>query len=102
MSQTVAGTLVDVLETIGVTHMFGLIGNSLDPIADAVRHSNIGWIGVRHGEGAALVAAGQPKLTGPLGICCGTTGPDYFHATDANPLFRDVSLHTEIRADTGR
>ena len=37
MSQTVAGTLVDVLEKIGVKHIFGLIGDSLNPIADAVR-----------------------------------------------------------------
>ena len=75
MSQTVAGTLVDVLEKIGVRQIFGLIGDSLNPLADAVRHSNIEWVGVRHEEGAALAAAGQAKLTGRLAVCCGTTGP---------------------------
>jgi pyruvate dehydrogenase (quinone) len=79
MSQTVAGTLVDVLEQIGVKQIFGLIGDSLNPIADAVRHSKIEWIGVRHEEGAALAAAGQAKLTGRLGVCCGTTGPGSTH-----------------------
>ncbi len=79
MSQTVAGTLVDVLEKIGVKHIFGLIGDSLNPLADAVRHSQIEWIGVRHEEGAALAAAGQAKLTGRLGVCCGTTGPGSTH-----------------------
>jgi pyruvate dehydrogenase (quinone) len=79
MSQTVAGTLVDVLEKIGVKQIFGLIGDSLNPIADAVRHSEIEWIGVRHEEGAALAAAGQAKLTGRLGVCCGTTGPGSTH-----------------------
>src|SRR5271156_439000 len=79
MSQTVAGTLVEVLEKIGVTHIFGLIGDSLNPITDAVRHSKIEWIGVRHEEGAALAAAGQAKLTGRLGVCCGTTGPGSTH-----------------------
>src|ERR1700756_5189503 len=59
MSQTVAGSLVDVLEKVGVRQIFGLIGDSLNPIADAVRHSKIEWIGVRHEEGAALAAAGQ-------------------------------------------
>jgi len=54
MSQTVAGTLVDVLEKVGVRQIFGLIGDSLNAIADAVRHSKIEWIGVRHEEGAAL------------------------------------------------
>jgi pyruvate dehydrogenase (quinone) len=46
--------LVDVLEKIGVKQIFGLIGDSLNPSGDAVRHSNIEWIGVRHEEGAAL------------------------------------------------
>src|SRR5271163_4633890 len=75
MSQTVAATLVDALQKVGVTHIFGLIGDSLNPLADAVRHSKIEWVGVRHEEGAALAAAGQAKLTGRLGVCCGTTGP---------------------------
>src|SRR6201982_2098215 len=79
MSPTVAGTLVDVLEKVGVRQIFGLIGDSLNPIADAVRHSKIEWIGVRHEEGAALAAAGQAKLTGRLGGCCGTTGPGSTH-----------------------
>ena len=79
MSQTVAGTLVDVLEKIGVRQIFGLIGDSLNPLADAVRHSNIEWVGVRHEEGAALAAAGQAKLTGRLAVCCGTTGPGATH-----------------------
>src|ERR1700756_600227 len=79
MSQTVAGTLVDVLEKVGVRQIFGLIGDSLNPIADAVRHSKIEWIGVRHEEGAALAAAGQAKLIGRLGVCCGTTGPGSTH-----------------------
>src|SRR6201997_2187453 len=79
MSQTVAGTLVDMLEKVGVRQIFGLIGDSLNPIADAVRHSKIEWIGVRHEEGAALAAAGQAKLTGRLGGRCGPTGPGSTH-----------------------
>src|ERR1700723_3985111 len=75
MSQTVSELLVGVLEQIGVRHLFGLIGDSLNPLADAVRHSKIEWVGVRHEEGAALAAAGQAKLTGRLGVCAGTTGP---------------------------
>jgi thiamine pyrophosphate-dependent acetolactate synthase large subunit-like protein len=67
MSQTVAGALVGVLEKIGIRQIFGLIGDSLNPIADAVRHSKIEWIGVRHEEGAALAAAGQAKQSSPVG-----------------------------------
>src|SRR4030088_3197989 len=62
-------------EQIGVKHIFGLIGDSLNPLADAIRSSRIEWIGVRHEEGAALAAAGQAKLTGRLTVCAGTTGP---------------------------
>src|ERR1700693_6154880 len=79
MSQTVSELLVGVLEQIGVRHLFGLIGDSLNPLADAVRHSKIEWVGVRHEEGAALAAAGQAKLTGRLGVCAGTTGPGSTH-----------------------
>jgi pyruvate dehydrogenase (quinone) len=75
MSQTVAEVLIGVLEQTGVKQIFGLIGDSLNPLADALRRSNIEWIGVRHEEGAALAAAGQAKLTGQLAVCTGTTGP---------------------------
>ena len=47
MSQTVADVLVGTLEQVGVKHIFGLIGDSLNPLADAVRRSRIEWIGVR-------------------------------------------------------
>ena len=82
MSQTVSELLVGVLEQIGVRQVFGLIGDSLNPLADAVRRSKIEWIGVRHEEGAALAAAGQAKLTGRLGVCAGTTGPGSNHLVE--------------------
>ena len=79
MSQSVAEILVDVLEKIGVRQIFGLIGDSLNPFADAVRSSQIEWIGAQHEEGAAPAASGQAKLTGGLGVCAGTTGPGSKH-----------------------
>ena len=79
MSETVADILVGALEQIGVKQIFALIGDSLNPLADAVRRSQIEWIGVRHEEGAALAAAGQAKVTGRLGVCAGTTGPGSTH-----------------------
>jgi pyruvate dehydrogenase (quinone) len=79
MWQTVAEALVDVLEQIGITQVFGLIGDSLNPLGDAIRRSSIEWIGVRHEEGAALAASGQAKFTGRLAVCAGTTGPGSNH-----------------------
>jgi pyruvate dehydrogenase (quinone) len=99
MSQTVAATLVDTLEKIGVTHIFGLIGDSLNPLADAVRHGKIEWIGVRHEEGAALAAAGQAKLTGRLGVCCGTTGPGSTHLVAG--LYEACRDHAPVLALSG-
>jgi pyruvate dehydrogenase (quinone) len=100
MSQTVAHTLVGVLEKIGVKQIFGLIGDSLNPIGDAVRHSKIEWISVRHEEGAALAAAGQAKLTGRLGVCCGTTGPGSTHLVAG--LYEACRDHAPVLALSGQ
>jgi pyruvate dehydrogenase (quinone) len=99
MSKTVAEVLVETLEAIGVTHIFGLIGDSLNPLADAVRHSKIEWVGVRHEEGAALAASGQAKLTGRLGVCAGTTGPGSTHLVAG--LYEASRDHAPVLAISG-
>jgi thiamine pyrophosphate-dependent acetolactate synthase large subunit-like protein len=99
MSQTVADVLVGVLEQIGVKHIFGLIGDSLNPLADAVRRSKIEWVGVRHEEGAALAASGQAKLTGRLAVCAGTTGPGSTHLVAG--LYEASRDHAPVLALSG-
>ena len=99
MSLTVAELLVDTLDQIGVKQIFGLIGDSLNPIADAVRRTKIEWVGVRHEEGAALAAAGQAKLTGRLGVCCGTTGPGSTHLVPG--LYEANRDHAPVLALSG-
>jgi pyruvate dehydrogenase (quinone) len=99
MSKTVAEVLVGVLEQIGVKHIFGLIGDSLNPLADAVRRSEIEWIGVRHEEGAALAASGQAKFTGRLGVCAGTTGPGSTHLVAG--LYEASRDHAPVLALSG-
>jgi pyruvate dehydrogenase (quinone) len=99
MAHTVADVLVGVLEQIGVKHIFGLIGDSLNPLADAVRRSKIEWIGVRHEEGAALAAAGQAKLTGRIGVCAGTTGPGSTHLVPG--LYEAARDHAPVLALSG-
>src|SRR5271170_5983791 len=99
MSQTVAEMLVGVLGQIGVKHIFGLIGDSLNPFADAVRRSRIEWIGVRHEEGAALAAAGQAKMTGQLAVCAGTTGPGSTHLVAG--LYEASRDHAPVLALSG-
>jgi len=99
MAQMVADVLVGVLEQIGVRQVFGLIGDSLNPLGDAVRRSKIEWIGVRHEEGAALAAAGQAKLTGRLGVCAGTTGPGSTHLVAG--LYEAARDHAPVLALSG-
>lgn len=99
MAQTVAEVLVGVLEQIGVKHIFGLIGDSLNPLAAAVRGSRIEWVGVRHEEGAALAAAGQAKLTGNLAVCAGTTGPGSTHLVAG--LYEASRDHAPVLALSG-
>jgi pyruvate dehydrogenase (quinone) len=99
MSRTVAEALVDVLEEVGVKQVFGLIGDSLNPLGDAVRKSDIEWVGVRHEEGAALAAAGQAKLTGRLAVCAGTTGPGSTHLVAG--LYEAARDHAPVLALSG-
>ena len=99
MTQTVADVLVGALEKVGVKQVFGLIGDSLNPIADSVRRSSIEWVGVRHEEGAALAAAGQAKLTGNLGVCAGTTGPGSTHLVAG--LYEASRDHAPVLALSG-
>jgi pyruvate dehydrogenase (quinone) len=80
MSQTVGELLASTLAQLGVTQVFGIVGDALNPFTDAIRREKrLSWLGVRHEEGAALAAAGQAKLTGRLGVCAGTTGPGATH-----------------------
>src|SRR5215472_15716586 len=99
MAQMVADVLVGVLEQIGVRQIFGLIGDSLNPLGDAVRRGKIEWIGVRHEEGAALAAAAQAKLTGRLGVCAGTTGPGSTHLVAG--LYEAARDHAPVLALSG-
>src|ERR1700733_10973234 len=99
MSRTVADLLVGTLQELGVKHIFGLIGDSLNPLADAIRRSDIEWIGVRHEEGAALAASGQAKLTGQLAGCAGTPGPGSTHLVAG--LYEASRDHAPVLALSG-
>jgi pyruvate dehydrogenase (quinone) len=100
MAETVAHLLVDTLARIGVSHVFGIVGDALNPFTDAIRaDGRLEWIGVRHEEGAALAAAGQAKLTGRLGVCCGTTGPGGNHLVAG--LYEARKDHAPVLAISG-
>ena len=79
MARTYAQQLVDALERQGVERIYGVVGDSLNPIVDAVRTSPIEWIHVRNEEAAAFAAGAESLLTGRLAVCAGSCGPGNLH-----------------------
>lgn len=78
---TTAEILVDTLIDWGATHVFGIVGDGIAGVIEAIRkrQDKLRYIGVRHEEAAAFMASGWAKLTGQLGVCVGTTGPGAVH-----------------------
>lgn len=79
MAVTFAEQLVSTLEKMGVKRIFGLVGDSLNPISDAVRKSSIEWIHVRNEETAAFAAGAESLMTGELAVCAASCGPGNTH-----------------------
>jgi pyruvate dehydrogenase (quinone) len=80
MSQTVADQLVQTLAQAGVKRIYGVVGDSLNGITDALRRQGrIEWIHVRHEEVAAFAAGAEAHVTGNLAVCAGSCGPGNLH-----------------------
>jgi len=79
MSKTIAAKLIEILEHAGVTHIHGVVGDSLNGITDELRKSKIRWIHYRHEEAAAFAAGAEAHLTGKLAVCAGSCGPGNLH-----------------------
>jgi pyruvate dehydrogenase (quinone) len=77
---TVAESLVKTLVESGVKRMYGIVGDSLNGITDAIRREKtIQWIHVRHEEVAAFAAGADAHVTGELAVCAGSCGPGNLH-----------------------
>src|SRR5881275_2880282 len=81
MASTAADVLIDTLSDWGVEVVFGLPGDGINGIMEALRQrqDHIRFIQVRHEESAALMACGYAKYTGRLGVCLATSGPGGVH-----------------------
>lgn len=76
----VAEQLVHVLRQAGVARVYGLVGDSLNPVVDAIRRTDgIEWIHVHNEEAAAFAAAADAQVTGRLAVCAGSCGPGNTH-----------------------
>ncbi|MFF9819131.1 pyruvate dehydrogenase [Streptomyces sp. NPDC014006] len=78
--QNVAEQFVDILVRAGVKRLYGVVGDSLNPVVDAVRrNAAVDWIHVRHEETAAFAAGAEAQITGRLAACAGSCGPGNLH-----------------------
>ena len=80
MAKRIADLLADVLAEAGVRQIYGVPGDSLNGITDAIRiKKQLQWIHVRHEETAAFAAGAEAHLTGQLAVCAGSCGPGNLH-----------------------
>ncbi|WP_287930879.1 pyruvate dehydrogenase [Arthrobacter sp.] len=85
MAKELSTQLIEQLQAAGVRRIYGIVGDSLNPLVDAVRKTGgsaqggIDWIHVRHEEAAAFAAGAEAQLTGQLAVCAGSCGPGNLH-----------------------
>jgi pyruvate dehydrogenase (quinone) len=78
--RSVADQFVEILLAAGVRRMYGIVGDSLNPVVDSVRrHPGIEWVHVRNEEAGAFAAGAEAQLTGRLTACAGSCGPGHVH-----------------------
>src|SRR5580698_2218241 len=80
MARTVADQFAETLAAAGVKRIYGIVGDSLNGLTDAIRRQGkIQWMHVRHEEVAAFAAGAEAHLTGNLVVCAGSCGPGNLH-----------------------
>lgn len=98
---TVAELLIEALAEHGVTQVWGVVGDALNPVTDAIRREDrIEWVGVRHEEAGAFAASAQAQLTDRLAVCMGTVGPGAIHLL--NGLYDAKKSHAPVLAICGQ
>ena len=98
---TVAEMIVTALAEQGVRTVWGVVGDALNPVTDAIRREDrMEWIGVRHEEVAAFAAGAQAQLSGTIGVCMGTVGPGSIHLL--NGLYDAKKSHAPVLAVCGQ
>ena len=100
MNKKVCEMILDILAPVSTKQFFGMTGDTLNPLLDAIRRDGrFEWMGVRHEEAGAFAAGAQAKLTGKLGLCAGTTGPGALHLI--NGLYDAKRDRAPVLAITG-
>jgi pyruvate dehydrogenase (quinone) len=93
----VADLIAETLIQAGVKRIYGVVGDSLNGLTEALRKRDaIDWVHVRHEEVAAFAAAGESQVTGELAACAGSCGPGNLHLI--NGLFDAHRSRTPVLA----
>src|SRR6266567_4503263 len=110
MAKTVADLIIERLIGWGVDTVFGLPGDGINGLFEALRthQDQIRFIQVRHEEAAAFAACGYAKYTGRLGVCLATSGPGGIHLLnglydakmDGQPVLAITGHHYHDLIDT--
>jgi pyruvate dehydrogenase (quinone) len=80
MARNVADQFVEVLVAAGVKRIYGIVGDSLNGLTDALRRQGeIEWMHVRHEEVGAFAAGAEAHLSDGLAVCAGSCGPGNLH-----------------------
>ncbi len=98
---TVCEKLLEILGEASVDEIFGITGDALNSLVDAIRKDDdFRWISVKHEESGAFAAAAQAKYTGRLAVCAGTVGPGALHLL--NGLYDAKRDRAPVLAITGQ
>ena len=101
MNQTVADIIIDTLGASGVKRIYGMPGDSINPLVDAIRRKGtLKYIQVRHEEGGAFAASYDSKYNKNISACFGTSGPGSIHLL--NGLYDAKMDKTPVIAITGQ
>lgn len=79
MSKKVAEVIVETLQAAGVRRCYGIVGDTLNLIAQSLSKSEIEWVSMRHEEAGAFAAEGEALITGNLTAVAGSCGPGSLH-----------------------
>src|SRR3954464_15489100 len=103
MGDTGADVMIDSLIDWGVQVIFGIPGDGINGIMEALRkrQDKIRFIQVRHEEAAAFMACAYAKYTRKLGVCLATSGPGGIHLLnglydaklDSQPVLAITGMH---------
>ncbi len=80
MARKIADLFIETLAAAGIKRVYGVVGDSLNGLTDAIRRQkNMEWVHVRHEEVAAFAAGAEAHITRELAVCAGSCGPGNLH-----------------------